>query len=271
MHRFLGKALGSGAQAMVYHAKDTYAKELAALTDGVFGNRFVVKVVNYTMYDYDLEGGTVASDMVHKLSMYQRILDHELAHVIPLVHWMVFLGESHILDKFNNKIEDVKTIPAGETYLLLTFPVLDGTLADICHTLPLRHRRDVCLQMIYIIQALHSIGISHYDFHPGNVMYSVLPNGDYYVRAIDLDMALDIDTDARAYDYKALCFTISHVLYDKFMIAAEFRQHGELSKCILKLTDDKNISERERMYQFAHLGGIFAKTQFTAEELYYET
>lgn len=262
MDWLLGDYIGYGAQANVYHASESYTQYIIKHTDGVYGARFVVKVMDYDRYQYGLIGDSSSSDIINKLQIYQKITDQAIAHVIPLVHWIVYEDETHSVDKFYSKIEDIQQ--GKWTTLIMVFPLLETTVDNVYKHLTVDKRKDICAQMIYILQGLHSIGISHGDFHLKNLMCSLMPNGFYYVHVIDLDLANRVSSLND--DYVHICNNITRVMYlTVFSLCEEIESKEKLYDCLIRIYGKiGDMNDRKRA--FDQLGEIFNETSFDDAE-----
>lgn len=263
MQRALGDYITGGVQGEVYNASDEYTEFLRRRTDGIFGDKFIVKVL-----DYREEGARSAyRDMIHKLNIYKTIRDHEIAHVIPLIHWMSYYDETHIIDQTDSEIEDIRKIPCGQ--LIMAFPELDGTVESICRRLTVDARKDICLQMVYIIKALHSVDITHEDFHLDNLMYSVKPDGSYYIHVIDFDLANSEKSFGQ--DYVRLCDNITVIMYSRsFHRCSEIKEYKALYHC---MSETMNAARKTRYskHSLEMLEDALIKTVFDPKTLYYDT
>jgi serine/threonine protein kinase len=225
------KVLGSGLEATVYQANDSYASYLARQTRGEYGHQFAVKhLVRFDFYR-----------LLDELEVCTKLSFYSFPHIIPLLHWIVLLqSESRDFTVIDSRhlytpgetTEEMEPNPTLLSHLELfrrtlklpigvwmTYPLMDGTLESIDLSQFSRNQRlDMCLQMISMIQSLRSVNVCHNDFRLRNILFR-LSDENLYLFLADfgfscmLTMETMVDRPRRlVQDYEFLVFNISFVL-----------------------------------------------------------
>jgi serine/threonine protein kinase len=189
--------IARGLQGEVYTLHDAYA---AYLRDNLhIDMNFVVKKVPYSTFS------------VNELTIHKYTSTHAFPHIIPLVHWMAS-GEHASVDAF-----DVNpNLNQPLDYLYMTFPRMEGSIEDLSR-FTFRQRIDMVLQLIHMIQSLHSVGVCHNDFDLHNIMY-VRSGTGVHLFLIDFGLAeMIVHPEMIHDDYVSLATNISYLIWDQNM------------------------------------------------------
>lgn len=194
MSSLISTLIRDGDTSRIFHASVAYNDYLTRMTDGIYGDKFVVKI-------FKAEGSLIQSQhrIERTVKIYEKIHTYIVPHVLPAVHWIAFRSKTDYHDKFR----DGETIDARNIRVFaIAFPEMEGTLQALIPHLTKSQRIDAACQLILMVHGLFKAGIHHRVFNPRNVMYKRHGNG-YYYALIDLTHS-EIRQSPRESDYPYL-------------------------------------------------------------------
>jgi len=191
------KIIGEGGSATVYEADASYADYVHR--HSMYSDRLAVRVMI-----------TRGLDWTKEIEINQYLNFHEIAHIVPLVHWMAKDEYGKSVDGFYNTLDDAKELD-GWIEVHMTYPLMATALLD-CRRFTRKQKIDVVFQLISMVKSLHRHRICHNDMGFKNILYR--KDGEYiHLFLTDFGESRMECTDFEL-DYRQLVNNILFIVYD---------------------------------------------------------